>query len=185
MDNEKAIKVQLVALAEYMQTSLTDAQVKLYYAEMREIRPEVLAMAISALKQDSELWSGRFPLPAKIKSYIHGSVDDLSTRIVMNIFRAVDTYAPSKVREAYEILSSDEKQVLKTFGWSNLCNMMVGQRTFYFTQMKSVARSLITQRLQPKLGISSNALATLLEDLPNGERGIPALEDQNEAFRED
>jgi hypothetical protein len=69
------IKGMLVVLAEYLQTQISDAQVRLYAEELEDIGPSGLAAAISSLKADPSVWSGRFPLPAKLRSYAYGDIE--------------------------------------------------------------------------------------------------------------
>jgi len=142
MTKEQAIKMQLVALAEYLQCELTDPQVKMYAAEL-DMDPKQLALAISILKEDPDIWAGRFPLPGKIKSYLGGDLEHKANVMIMNIFKAVDDN--TKRSE----LTADEKKVVEAYGWNNINNMLVGQRPMYFTNMRSIAKSVITSQ---KLG---------------------------------
>lgn len=80
MTPEQEIKIELVVLAEYLQCGgLSDAQVRLYADELSDLGPANLRRAISALKADTELWPGRFPLPAKLRSYVEGDIKYLAS----------------------------------------------------------------------------------------------------------
>lgn len=158
---EQMIKIHLVALAEFLQCTLSDHQLLLYARELA-IDPDQLALAIALLKQDADVWPGRFPLPAKIKSYLTGDLEDQANSMVVNIMLAVDDGESS----SWAKLTSEEKEVVKVYGWVNLSNMMIGQRPNYITNMKSIAKTIISKRKRPELvAVESQAeILKLAED---------------------
>jgi hypothetical protein len=145
MTGDQAIKIHLVALAEYLQCTLSDAQVLMYAREL-DIDPDQLALAIALLKQDADVWPGRFPLPGKIKSYLRTDAEDQANTMVINILKAADDGS----HDAYTRLSPQEKEVIKVYGWVNLANMMIGQRPNYITNMRSIAKTIITNNEAPE-----------------------------------
>lgn len=124
-----------------MQCSLSDAQVLMYAKEL-EMDPDQLAFAIALLKQDPEVWPGRFPLPGKIKSYLTSDTEDRANTMVMNVLKAADR----GTHNAYSDLTDDEKEIINVYGWSNLSNMMSGQRPNYITNMRSIAKTIIKNK---------------------------------------
>jgi len=60
--------------------------------------------------------------------------------MVINILRTIDSDGH------WKDLSPEEKEIVKVYGWVNLKNMMVGQRPNYITNMRSIAKTLITNQ---------------------------------------
>lgn len=136
MDSSQQIKAQLVILAHYLQCQpLSDEQVLLYARELEDIGPEGLARAISALKADDSVWSGRFPLPAKIRSYLHGSVEDRAARSATKIL------ALSSVGEAYATLSREELAAAKKYGLSAIVDRSTNQTPTIYAQLRDLLQA--------------------------------------------
>lgn len=156
---EQQLKLHLVALAEYLQTSLTDAQIKLYSKELLPLGVDSLVLAIHLLKQDTDVWSGRFPLPAKIRSYVQGDLENRANRIVMDVLAAVDD------GKQISTLSGEARALARLYGWVNLQNMNIGQRPNYISNMRSMAKTLIAESsLKNSLQINIKEQALLLPE---------------------
>lgn len=156
MDRDQTIKIHLVALAEYLQCSLSDAQVLMYAKEL-DMDVDQLAYAIALLKQDKDVWPGRFPLPGKIKSYLTTDAEDQANTMVINILSAIDE------GRHWSSLSPQEKEVVKVYGWVNLTNMMVGQRPNYITNMRSIAKTVMANKKEPLRAIDAKTSLKLMD----------------------
>lgn len=147
MDEAQQIKAQLVILSEYLQTTLSEPQILLYAKELEDIGPQGLARAISALKADTALWPGRFPLPAKIKAYLLG---DLDSRVALSMRRimAVNTAA-----EAYE-LPRIEYATMKTYGLNAILERSSYTTATIYAQLRDLLRVAHSDHLrEERLGL--------------------------------
>lgn len=143
MNNQVNIKLQLLALSEYMQTTLTDAQVKLYARDLESFGPELLCKAIALLKEDPDLFGGRFPLPAKIRAYIEGDRESRANKITEEIMQAIRKHGVYDRQVAFASMSREASLVSHHFGWNALCHTKEDQIMFTMAQIKSYAKTVI------------------------------------------
>lgn len=154
----KQVKMLIVGLSEYLQVTLTPDQIKLYANEFRDEGPEGLGLAISRLKRDPDLWPGRFPLPAKIKSYLTPSSESDAQEIVALIFESIQLYGKTNQREAKAHMGELAWEICKSYGsFSNLCDMDSHQKPTIFAQLRDLAENKIRRRRlgigRPRIGI--------------------------------
>lgn len=131
-DDLKEIKLLLVALAEYLQTTLSAAQIKLYAHDLSDLGPEGVTHAISLLMADPEVWSGRFPLPAKIRSYLEA---DVKTRAVEATTRVM---AVSSVSSAFKELTKFELGVAGQYGLETIVNRQSASSPTIFAHLRDM-----------------------------------------------
>jgi hypothetical protein len=135
VDPEQIIKTQIVMLAEYLQTKLTDDQVRLYARDLSDIGPEGMATAIRRLRADPALWAGKFPLPSKIRSYLLGDIDD---RAVESASRILDCYS---WMEAKEKLNPTEYAVMKKYGVRAVTDRFNTDTKTIFAQLRDLMKA--------------------------------------------
>lgn len=131
------IKAQLALLAGYLNLKLPDELLLLYAADLEDLGPQGVSMAIDALKRDESLWPGRFPLPAKIRSYLTGSVEDRAVMSAKKIL-SIGSYA-----EAKEKLSNLEHLVFYEYGPRAIMDRDVSQTPAMFAQLREMMRATI------------------------------------------
>jgi hypothetical protein len=148
MDEElKEIKRLIVGLCEYLQVTLTIDQIKLYANEFKEVGPQGLGLAISRLKRDPDLWPGKFPLPARIKSYLVPNSESDAKEIVSLIFESIQLFGKTKQREAKEYMGDLAWEICKSYGsFSSLCDMDYHQKPTIFAQLRDLAENKIRRR---------------------------------------
>lgn len=134
MTEEQNIKAQLVMLAEYLQTSITDAQVALYARELEDLGEGGLLRAIVALKGDETLWPGRFPLPAKIRSYVVGDVNNTVTVGVAAIMKAESQAELLK-------LGRFEWEVAQSYGIKSILERDAAHSPTIYAQLRDALRA--------------------------------------------
>lgn len=138
---EQEVKLQLVALAEYLQCKpLSDLQVKLYAKDLIPLGAEGLHRAIALLKEDPEVWAGRMPLPAKLKQYAHGDLNSIA------IVSAGRIMALTSVREAYEKLLHWELGIAKEYGLSAIVSRLAEQSPTIFAQLRESIKAYLKQQ---------------------------------------
>jgi hypothetical protein len=85
MNDSKAIKRTLLALAEYFDKSLTESQLAMFAHDLSDLNAEAVERAALVYRRDPK--NTRFPLPAALRAIIEPQVDesslaiDLATRI--------------------------------------------------------------------------------------------------------
>lgn len=131
---DQAIKLQLIALAEYLQTSLPDHLIQAYAGELSDLEPDVLAKAIKRLKADPEPYPGKFPLPGKIRSYAEGTVESMAVESARRILNM------SSQKEAYETLTPVEFLVAKQYGLNSIIDRLAGTTPTIFAQLRDSLR---------------------------------------------
>lgn len=138
------IKVQLVVLAEYLQCDgLTDAQVVLYARELYDLGPEGVSKAIEALKADPSVWSGRFPLPAKLRSYLTGDINELVAQSVSRIM------ACSTVAEIYKLPKIDY-DAARDYGITTIVFREIGDAPTMFAQLRDLLKARYSVAIKEK-----------------------------------
>lgn len=135
--NETDIKIMLNRLAEFLQTKLSDDQIKMYAKELSCVDKEQLGYAISKLINDPELYPGKFPLPAKIKQYIHGSIADRAV-LSANKILSISSWADAKDR-----LNDIEFHVAKRYGISVIVNRTHGSTSVLYAQIRDLMDSAL------------------------------------------
>lgn len=137
---EQSIKAQLVVLAEYLQTTLSEPQVRLYAAELMDLGPDGLARAIAALKADETIWPGRFPLPAKIRSYLMGEVNTLVSESLARIMKCHEP------RDIYA-LPPLEREVAEEYGIKSITERAVGDTGTVYAQLRDALRAKYARKI--------------------------------------
>lgn len=135
------IKAMLVMLSEFLQTTLSDDQIRLYAHDLQDIGPEGLATAIKRLRADPSVWAGRFPLPAKLKSYLSGTAEDRAIESANKIM-ACTSYS-----EAYRTLSPTEILVMKAYGMQGVIERNPANTTTVFAQLRELMRTAYTKEI--------------------------------------
>ncbi len=169
MTPEQNIKAQLVVLAEYLQTTLTDPQVKLYADELAEIGPEGLARAIVALKGDEALWPGKFPLPAKIRSYLFGDLNN-------QVLKGVTAILAADTAEQIHRLGRPEWEVANAYGIRAILQRDSSVTGTLFAQLREALKArYIKDQQEARIGLPKDHRHTLTQapplPLPGGEQG--------------
>ena len=138
----KAVKKLIVGLAEYLQTTVTEAQLLLYANEFQDIGAAGLGEAIIRLKQDPDIWPGKFPLPAKVKSYLRPPIDSEAKKTVALIFECVQKYGNTKQQEAKDYMGEFAWSVCKQYGgFGNICNMETHHKPTVYAQLRDLAEN--------------------------------------------
>lgn len=141
----KLVKLYLVALAEYLQVSLTDDQVIMYANEFND--PDYLAQAILRLKADPDIWPGKFPLPAKIKSYMVPDAKSDAKEIAVLIMESVNKFGKQRQKEAKEYMGLLAWEVCHRYSsFSSLCDMTYSDKQIIFAQLRDVAENTLSRR---------------------------------------
>lgn len=166
LDKKQQVKLMLVTLAEYLQTSLSDVQVKLYADDLMDIGPEGLAKAIACLKADETVWSGRFPLPAKLKSYVHGSAYGRAVESARRILSCRD------VRDATTMLSKLEFDVAKGYGLMSITERSYESTSTIFAQLREL---LLAAYEQQKINHAMTQLEAQSERIAQAQDPLRAL----------
>jgi len=142
--SEKEIKKLIVGLSEYLQVVLSVDQIKLYAKEFEVIGPEGLGEAIRRLKADPDVWPGRFPLPAKIISYLYPPIDSEAKKCVAIIFESIQMFGSNNQAKAKMHMGSLAWEVCKQYGgFGNLCNMETHQKPTIYAQLRDMAENTI------------------------------------------
>ena len=151
---EQDIKAQLVVLSLYLQCPpLQDAQIRLYAQELEDLGPDGLRQAIVALKADETLYAGRFPLPAKIRSYLHGDINTLVSTGLARIMAATTAH------EIYR-LPREEYEVVQTYGIKAVLERSHGDTATIYAQLRDALRVRYMRRAaEARLGLSDNRQA--------------------------
>ncbi len=138
---EQEVKLQLILLAEYLQVKdgLSDAQIKMYAAELLPLGSQGLTRAIACLKEDPEVWAGRMPLPAKLKQYVQGDANILASDWAREIM------SMESERHAYHALSPVKLKVAQEYGLKAIVERMPSQSPTIFAQLRDSLRGLIIQ----------------------------------------
>lgn len=145
MSPEQAIKAHLALLAVYLRAELPDAVLLLYARDLSDLGADGLAQAIEALKRDESVWSGRFPLPAKLRSYLTGTLEDqamISARKIMD----VSGYADARVN-----LSTMEYCVASEYGLQSIFERNPTQTPTIFAQLRDLLRATYAKDRQDRL----------------------------------
>ena len=156
-----SMKMQLVALAEFMQTTLTDAQILLYSHDLFDMGPFDLAKAIAILKRDPDLWSGRFPLPGKLRAYLSGTAEQRaidSARRIMECSKPAEIYA----------LQDHEKTVALAYGVDGIVSRHAGSSPTIFAQLRDMLKSIYidSDREETLAAIEDKNVRTPIEETP-------------------
>lgn len=155
MTNDQKIKAELVILSEYLQCTITDAQLRLYAIELADLGPEGVRAAISALKADESVWAGRFPLPAKLRSYLEGTIDDQVSESVRRILA-------HNGREP--ILSRIEHRVATDYGWKTIYDRNTSSTPTIAAQLRDLLRAAVQRhRHEARIELSGSTQRYNLE----------------------
>lgn len=170
MTPEQEIKAQLIVLSEYLQChTLSDAQVRLYATELADLGPEGVRAAISALKADESVWPGRFPLPAKLRSYILGTIDN---RVSESLRRILSHNG----REP--ILSRLEHRVAADYGWKTIFDRNTTSTPTISAQLRDLLRAAHQrQQNEARLGLPEHSPRTGIEAQKPTLVSVPARSD--------
>jgi len=153
LENEKEIKRIIVGLSEYLQVTLSPEQIKMYAKDLLDIGPEGLGEAIRRLKNDPDVWPGRFPLPGKLKGYLVPPIDSEAKKVVALIFECVQKYGSTNQAEAKEFMGSVAWEVCKQYGgYGNICNMETHHKPTIYAQLRDMAENTI-YRDRNKFGV--------------------------------
>lgn len=166
------VKLLLVGLAEYLQVTLTPAQVLMYSEEFSDAR--ALGEAIKILKKDPEVRPGKFPLPAQINKYLTASADSDAKETVALIFECVQLYGNTKQAAAKAHMGDFAWAVCKRYGsFGNLCLMETHEKPAIYAQLRDMASNMIT-RARLGLGRPEVPLALIeeREDAPRAARRL-------------
>lgn len=152
----KEIKKLLIGLAEYLQAQITVDQLVLYSKEFESIGSEGLGRAIVLLKNDPDIYPGKLPLPAKIKSYLVASISSDAKEIVSVIFKTMDLYSNTQQLKAREAMGETAWEVCKSYGgYSSLYRMETSNKHIIYAQLRDLAENILTRR---SMGIGTEKL---------------------------
>jgi hypothetical protein len=178
MTNEQAIKAQLVLLAFYLQTTIPDELLLLYARDLNDIGPEGLAQAIEALKRDESVWTGRFPLPAKIRSYLTGTIEDRAALSARKILDVTD-YAHARAT-----LSNIEYSVASEYGLQSIFERGPTQTPTIYAQLRDLLKATYLEQRQETLRLEMEMNRGLPGNLEVVRREITHREEALEPGRE-
>lgn len=142
----------LVALAEYLQTTITDDQLVMYTKELEPYGKETLACAITQIKQGTERFYGKFPLPGEIIRFIAGNDDDYALESALKIIRSVEKFGWPNPTEAHQFIGELGWSVVQAYGgWVNVCKMLdqVEKTGIYQTQFHKSAKMMLNRARLP------------------------------------
>lgn len=133
---EQNKKAQLALLSFYLQTPpLPDELLLLYASDLSDLSPSELAFAIEALKRDESVWTGRFPLPGKIRSYLHGSTEE---RAIVSARKIMDVRGYQHARDT---LSSEEYKVASQYGLQAIFEREPSKTSMIFAHIRDILKS--------------------------------------------
>jgi len=140
-ETQKEIARLLIGLAEYLQTTMSKEQLKLYTMEFDS--PEYLGACIMALKQDPDLRPGTMPLPAKIKAALEVPLDEQAYALVRRIFEAAKRYGYYQPGDAKKFMGPLGWSVVQAYGgWQQVCMIETKGMGTAFAQLRDLAISI-------------------------------------------
>lgn len=169
---DKEIKLLLAGLSLFLQAPLSDEQILLYAREFQDIGPLGLAEAITRLKADPGLYPGKFPLPAKIKSYLVEALEDEASRSARRIMSCANA------REAYEKLTQVEIRIAKEYGLTSIIDRSAHATPTIYAQLRDALKEAYGfERRLALAGPTASGLPLTHED--NGNRPRLGRRDSN------
>lgn len=150
LPSDQQVKILLIGLAEYLQVpnGLPDALIRSYAHDLADIGVAGLQEAIVRLKRDPDLWSGRFPLPGKIRSYLTGTVDKLALSSANKILHV------HSMSHARKTLSSIEWMIFMDYGCKAILERDRSQTPSIFSQLRELFKARYTTDILEGKGIA-------------------------------
>lgn len=176
MKNEKiqAIKLILLGLAEYFQTSLTANQLAMYADDLEDLEIEELARAVKFLRRDPS--NKFFPRPSAIREIVFGNAKDEALEASNRIVEAMSRFGHTNPERAKEFIGELGWRVVeREGGWINLCRTVQSYDMLpaFKAQWRELARATSLRVSSgrdlepPKLKLESkNQLVRLAELMP-------------------
>lgn len=179
---EQAIKAQLALLSVFLQAPIPDAVLLLYARDLHDLGSEGLATAIEALKRDETLWTGKFPLPARIRAYLTGTIEErsaLSARRILDIGRDAQGYCTAK-----NTLSALEFSVACEYGLQAIMDRSPGQTPTIYAQLRDLMRATYIDARKTQLLLEMEMKRGLPGNLETVRKEIARTEEVSESAGE-
>lgn len=151
MDHPRQIKLLLVALATYLQTTLTDEQIIMYAKELENDGVGFVIAACNVFKHKTYPLYGKFPTPAQMREAVNGDEDDYALESSLKIITSVSKFGAYNGKEAKEFIGQLGWDVVQSYGgWASVCARMDTDKVPIFqSQFQKTAKMLIGMSRRP------------------------------------